>query len=186
MNPSERYVAQEYIKDPYLIDGLKFDLRIYVLVAGCNPLRVYIHDQGLARLATEPFVAPNPTNMQDMCMHLTNYAINKNNSKFIFNEDPEIDDIGHKRSLKSTLAYLQNEGHDTDALMNTIENIILKTLCAVQPYLTHLYKSCQPDELTNSMCFELLGFDIILDSALKPWVLEVNHSPSFTTDSPLD
>jgi tubulin polyglutamylase TTLL6/13 len=36
------------------------------------------------------------------------------------------------------------------------------------------------------MCFELLGFDIILNSDLKPFLLEVNHAPSFATDSPLD
>ncbi len=36
------------------------------------------------------------------------------------------------------------------------------------------------------MCFELLGFDIILNSDLKPLLLEVNHAPSFATDSPLD
>ena len=36
------------------------------------------------------------------------------------------------------------------------------------------------------MAFEILGFDIMIDSNLKPWLLEVNHSPSFATDSPLD
>lgn len=36
------------------------------------------------------------------------------------------------------------------------------------------------------MCFEILGFDVILDSHLRPWLLEINHTPSFTTDTPLD
>lgn len=36
------------------------------------------------------------------------------------------------------------------------------------------------------MCFEILGFDIFIDRNLKPWVMEVNHTPSFRTDTPLD
>lgn len=50
----KHYVIQRYVTKPYLIDGLKFDFRIYVLLAG-SPLRAYIYEEGLARFATVPY-----------------------------------------------------------------------------------------------------------------------------------
>ena len=67
-----------------------------------------------------------------------------------------------------------------------INEIIVKTMCLAQPHVHHLYRSCQPDDLENSLCFQLLGFDIMLDHKLKASLIEVNQMPSFQTDSPLD
>lgn len=52
--------------------------------------------------------------------------------------------------------------------------------------MAHSYKSSRPKNEQLELCFEVLGFDILLDSQLKPWLLEVNHTPSFQTDSNLD
>ena len=70
--------------------------------------------------------------------------------------------------------------------MKEIKDIIVKTLIAGQPIVADTMHSCQIDDFENSMCFEILGFDIMLDEKAKPYLLEVNHSPSFSTDSPLD
>lgn len=45
-------IVSHYIDSPLLINGLKFDLRIYVAITGVNPLRVYIFEEGLGRFAT--------------------------------------------------------------------------------------------------------------------------------------
>jgi len=47
---------------------------------------------------------------------------------------------------------------------------------------TSMHKTCT--HKTN--CFELFGFDVLIDSDFKPWVIEVNLSPSLATDSLLD
>jgi tubulin polyglutamylase TTLL6/13 len=54
----------------------------------------------------------------------------------------------------------------------------------VQPQLQHLYRTAQAKE--PDTCCDLLGFDVMLDHKLKPWMLEVNHMPSFKADTKLD
>lgn len=64
--------------------------------------------------------------------------------------------------------------------------MIIKTIITGQPTLNHQYKISQPDCMDNSMAFQILGFDVLIDSKFKPYLLEVNCSPSFGTDSSLD
>lgn len=49
-----------------------------------------------------------------------------------------------------------------------------------------MYRSSQPEDVENQLCFQILGFDVMLDADLNPWVIEVNHAPSFATDSAFD
>jgi tubulin polyglutamylase TTLL6/13 len=106
-------IVQQYVNNPFLIENLKFDLRIYVLIMGYDPLRVFIYDEGLGRFATEKYQRVKKKNMKDVHMHLTNYAINKNNKKFIFNNSVKEMDKGHKRSLSAIYKILKSKGFDT-------------------------------------------------------------------------
>nr|XP_047902231.1 tubulin polyglutamylase TTLL13 isoform X5 [Anser cygnoides] len=180
----EHMICQQYISKPFLIDGFKFDMRIYVLVTSCDPLRIFVYKEGLARFATMRYIDPSRRNLVkkgDICMHLTNYAINKRNANFI-----QDDTMGSKRKLSTLNAWMTDNSYNTTKLWEDIEDIIIKTLISAHPVVKHNYQSCFPNHATGCACFEILGFDILLDRKLKPWLLEVNHSPSFTTDSRLD
>ncbi|KAM7137535.1 tubulin polyglutamylase TTLL6 isoform 1-T1 [Macrochelys suwanniensis] len=181
IKPGEDMICQLYISRPFIIDRFKFDLRIYVLVTSCDPLRIFVFNEGLARFATSAYSDPSHSNLDDVCMHLTNYSINKHSTNFVRDEDS-----GSKRKLSTFNKYMQKHGYDTDQMWLDIEDVIIKTLISAHPIIKHNYHTCFPNHTVGSACFEILGFDILLDHKLKPWLLEVNHSPSFTTDSWLD
>ncbi|KAI9188013.1 Tubulin polyglutamylase ttll6 [Blastocladiella emersonii ATCC 22665] len=176
-------VVQQYIERPMLIDGYKFDLRVYALITHCDPLRVYVYKEGLARFATEPYgTGPDATNRHRVCMHLTNFSINKKSSKFVDGGATG----GSKRTLTWALQHLDSLGHDgSGAVWASIKDIIAKSLLPIQPELARIFRSCFPNA-AGSPSFELLGFDILLDHKLRPYVLEINHSPSLSCETAVD
>lgn len=316
----ENVVAQTYIKKPLLLDGFKFDLRIYVLVTCIKPLRMYLFHDGLVRMCTEEYVKPTKQNISMTCMHLTNYAVNKHNSNFQqpsakSTEDKQ--DEGSKRSVHWFMNSVREQQGDAKAnwLWGRIGTLCVRTLLSILPILSREYdqhfksfnnvpsnlppqtapplqssgtrrSAMQPQVAPSSSsakspspglakkpaqekkrgggdgsetededgeedagddeeddgdgdqegedgeddddkdgsdaadvdkgaddveekkpvsrpsskeankekepqtrgcrCFEVLGYDIMIDANLKPWLIEVNHLPSFGTDSPLD
>jgi tubulin polyglutamylase TTLL6/13 len=179
-------VAQKYIS-PYLIDGLKFDLRIYVLLGSVDPLRIYIFKDGMARFCTEPYCPPRPSNLDEVYRHLTNYSVNKHNERFRQNDKSEDgSEHSHKRSMYSVFRSIQRSGGDTAELQSEIDRIVVLTIMSALPLIRHNYRASFKADDGRSRCFEILGFDILVDENLKPWVLEVNHSPSLSCDSGFD
>lgn len=324
----ESQVAQIYVRKPLLIEGFKFDLRVYVLVTSVIPVRVYVFKDGLARFCTEEYLRPSSDNLGERCMHLTNYAVNKRSDNFVENDAADRDDRGSKRSLRWLLGWIATEHGEerADVLWKKICSACVKTLISILPTLSREYlhtfgpdkkdvhadndeghgssngetagcgaevrsdpgvvsnndstgpagigppciestirgsgdspppstyntasgsvsdgnreglereggeqmnrppvvegkassrvgegtvpaksTSCEDRKeegstsgdgaqsrrgirakegmVEGSRCVEILGFDFMIDATLKPWLIEVNHLPSFATDSPLD
>ncbi|RCN31857.1 hypothetical protein ANCCAN_22357 [Ancylostoma caninum] len=93
------------------------------------------------------------------------------------------EDFGHKWTLGALLRHIEKEGMDAKMLMLRIEDVVVKSLLSVQTRITSACRTTTPHVGTN---FELFGFDILVDEDLKPWLLEVNLSPSLSCDAPLD
>ncbi|XP_044294057.1 tubulin polyglutamylase TTLL4 isoform X3 [Varanus komodoensis] len=174
-------LVQRYIHKPYLIGGSKFDLRIYVYVTCYDPLRVYLFKDGLVRFASCKY-SSSMKSLNNKYMHLTNYSINKKNTEYKSNAD-ETACEGHKWALKALWSYLSQKGIDSEAIWEKIKDIVVKTIIASEPYITNLLKMYVRRPYC---CHELFGFDVMLDENLKPWILEVNISPSLHSNSPLD
>ncbi|XP_028293839.1 tubulin polyglutamylase TTLL5 isoform X6 [Gouania willdenowi] len=178
----ENILVSRYINNPLLIDEFKFDMRLYVLVTSYDPLLIYVYEEGLARFATVKYELTSK-NIKNTFMHLTNYSVNKKSSDYVSCDDPEVEDYGNKWSMSAALRYLKQEGKDTTLLMRQIEDVIIKAVLSAEQQIATACKTFVPHK-TN--CFELYGFDVLIDSNLKPWLLEVNLSPSLACDAPLD
>ncbi|EOD07552.1 hypothetical protein EMIHUDRAFT_465781 [Emiliania huxleyi CCMP1516] len=181
LGEGQRGVASRYLDRPFLLDGLKSDIRIYVLVTSWHPLTVYQYGEGLARFATEPYTlddiqatcsntpprqplslqpsAFSPSTgetthpgLQGRCAHLTNYSLNKLSAGFV-NDDSEAS--GSKWSLAAFKQRRTPEcrGGRGEGAERSLPGDTLP-----------------PCRLLR----EVFGFDVMLDSDAKPWLLEAS------------
>lgn len=119
-----------------MIDGHKFDFRIYVLVTSVvEPLTIFLYDDGLVRLASEKYNLKGGSGGCDQhYMHLTNYSLNKKNQG-------KFDGERHKLRLSDCLDGGVTSAHpekgtfkkSASQLWGEIEDIVIKTIITIQP-----------------------------------------------------
>ncbi|KAL3314883.1 putative tubulin polyglutamylase ttll1 [Cichlidogyrus casuarinus] len=165
----ESHVISKYIDRPLLIGGKKFDLRLYVLVTSYKPLKCYLFKLGFCRFCTVKY-STNAEELDNMYVHLTNVSVQKSAS--LYNNIH-----GGKWSLKNFRIWLEGtRGREvTTKLFNQINWIIVHSLKAVANVI-----------INDRHSFECYGYDIIVDDALKPWLIEVNASPSLSATTASD
>ncbi|XP_033323874.2 tubulin monoglutamylase TTLL4 [Megalopta genalis] len=180
--PNDRLlVAQRYITEPRLIDGIKFDIRVYVLLTSVDPLRIYVYNDGLVRLATVKYVNHVST-LSNKFMHLTNTSVNKCSPDFVANDDPS-KCKGNMWSLSCLWSYLSTvEDANPIDIWTKIKDIAVKTVISTEPFLVNAWKK---NSVSSYNYYQLFGFDVLLDQQYHPWLLEVNTFPSMKPDTPL-
>lgn len=110
-------LIQRYIDKPLLLDGYKFDLRIYVPLIGTgSDLHAFVADEGLARFCTEQYKKPTTQNLKNQYMHLTNYSLNKMSDKYVHepSSESEIMEINNATKRTLTALYKQLEAMEID------------------------------------------------------------------------
>lgn len=134
------------------VKGKKFDLRLYCLVTSFSPLKVFQYRRGFARFTNSRY-SSKVEDIYDGFVHLTNVAIQKTAENY----DQR---TGGKMELQALKFYLINKVgvERVDALFWEMQMIMLRSLLAVQPIM-----------ISDKHCFELYGYDIIIDENLKPW-----------------
>ena len=178
---SQSSVIQKYVEKPLCLGGYKFDLRLYVLVTSFRPLEAFIYKEGFARISTQAY-SLSEESLSNKFIHLTNSSIQKQNMKGPSSDNPlafECDESGgSKLALLGTYGLwsrLKSFGIDSDQLWMRICLLVVKSLVAVNDRIS--YQPCS---------FEVFGYDVLVDSDLRPWLLEVNASPSLARETPLD
>ena len=169
---NDTFLVQKYLSNPLLLDeGYKFDMRIYCLVTSVNPLEMFLYKDGFARVSNELY-SMDITNIK---VHLTNAAIQNRQAKKSKNFEKIYG--GSKISLDMLKYKLRKQyGIDFDSVIWP----------QVKDIITKVFICCQNDIPYCPSTFEMFGFDVIIDSDLKCWLLEINSSPSLERSNVLD
>ncbi len=165
----EYLIIQKYLEKPLLYQGRKFDIRLWVLFIAEKSDEVYVFKQGHLKATCTQY---NPDS-DDLFVHLTNYSVQKYNANFSKIE------IGNEIPFKS----FQNELDKNKTGKNFYKDIYPKIIRIVR--LTGGAAKKKINLLSRKYCFEIFGYDFILDENFQPYLLEINTNPGLEISSPL-
>lgn len=142
---------------------------MYILVTSFRPLKAYLFKHGFCRFCTVKYDS-SVAELDNMYIHLTNVSVQRNGVEYNSLH-------GGKLSVQNLRLYLEStRGKEvTEGLFDKIYWTIVHSLKAVAPVIAN-----------DRHCFECYGYDIIIDNKLKPWLVEVNASPSISSTTAND
>lgn len=155
--PNSYWVAQKYVERPLLYKERKFDIRIWVLVT--HKFEVFIYKHGYIRTSSDSYSLDNPNNY----VHLTNNCLQKHGENYGKHE------AGNTLGLDALQDYLDQNYGDFGVsvekhLLPRMKDLIIDSFLSAK-------KSLNPNKRKN--CFELFGYDFLIDEDFRTWLLEV-------------
>ena len=176
-NLNDGVFITKLLNNPHLIRGYKYDIRFHGLISNIKPLKLYLYDEGFVKLSTEKYTYNNFNNKFSF---ITNIHVNKKNKGYFYpknSEDIESSNLWNLSTLKNY--YLKNN-LDYDKLIEEVKDIFIKMVFSVR---SKLIKKINEYDMSSANFYHLIGFDIILDENLKPYLLEANRRGSMRDDN---
>jgi len=167
---SRTFVVQKYIEDVLLINKRKFDIRVWVLVT--HDMQLYFFKEGYLRTSSEEF-SLNGNEVFNKFIHLTNNAVQKYSDNYGQHES------GNQLSFDDFAEYMQLHGMAGDFKGKILPR--MKEL--VRHSMTSVGKLLNPHDRKH--CFEVFGYDFMIDAEFNVWLIEVNTNPCIEESSPL-
>ena len=166
-------IIQKYIERPLLYCGRKFDIRIWVLfsiLSKTEKFEAYVFKEGHLKASGEEF----DINSLDLFVHLTNYSVQKNNKNFSKIE------IGNEISFNDFQKELDKNEENKINFRKDIFPKIIKIIG-----ITASDAKYRINRYNMKNCFEIFGYDFMLDEEYNPYLLEINTNPGYEESSPL-